>query len=174
MGYKETMSAIRTASIADIENLYSLTSDENHITEKDYFERALAEQDQGSREIIIIEDDNKLAGYCQYQRRPQYQPFRSMDIPEIQDLYIHPDHRQKGLATALVEFCCRKAKEEQAHIIGIGVGLYKNYGKAQKLYVKLGFEPDGGGIVYERKPVMPGKACRIDDELCLMMIKTLD
>lgn len=165
---------IRIAAQKDVDALKRLTSDENHVKEYNYFERCLEEQAQGSRELILIFENGNLAGYCQYQRRPQYQPFRSLQIPEIQDIYIHPDYRLKGLATQLIEHCVTKAKDEENALIGIGVAVSSSYGKAQKLYFKMGFAPDGGGVVYERKPVTFGQLCHVDDELCLMLIKRLD
>lgn len=168
-----SMSQIRKATQEDIEALYSLTSAENHVKDEGYFERCFEEASNGRREFFIVEDDNNLAGYCFYQRFPRYQPFKSLGIPEIQDIYIHPSHRQKGLATALIQACIDEARKEQKDIIGLGVGLTSNYGKAQKLYVKMGFEPDGAGAVYERENVRPGALYKMDDELCLMMVKPL-
>lgn len=172
-GYKYHMSAIKTATQSDIQALYSLTSAENHVKDNQYFERCLLEQENGTREVLLILVKENIAGYCQYQRNPRYQPFRSLGIPEIQDIYVHPDYRRNGLATKLIEACIDKAKSEAHDLIGIGVGLYSNYGKAQKLYFKMGFEPDGGGVVYERETVSFGQLCPVDDELCLMMIKPL-
>lgn len=168
------MNLIRIATHEDISALYSLTSSENHIKDNQYFETCLEDQANKSREVLMIYDGEQLAGYCQYQRNPRYQPFRSLKIPEIQDIFIHPLNRQKGLASKLIEFCCVQALNEGHDMIGIGVGLYSNYGKAQKLYFKMGFEPDGGGIVYDRQTVSFGQVCPVDDELCLMMIKKLN
>ncbi|PZP56897.1 MAG: N-acetyltransferase [Micavibrio aeruginosavorus] len=168
------MTEIRKAASDDLAMLYRLSGVENHVTESGYFERCLQEQESGSREVMLIFKGGDLAGYAQYQKNPQYQPFRSLGIPEIQDLYILPDFRRNGLAVELIKYCENKALSEGHDMIGIGVGLYSNYGKAQRLYVKMGYEPDGGGIVYERKAVMPGQLYKVDDELCLMMIKRLN
>lgn len=165
--YKYHMIEIKTALLSDVEALRPLSNEDG------YFERCLEEQAKGHRELILILKDGVLAGYVQYQRKPQYQPFRSLGIPEIQDLYVLPEYRQNGLATKLIIHCEEKALSENHDMIGIGVGLYSNYGKAQRLYVKMGYEPDGGGIVYERNSVMPGQLYKVDDELCLMMIKRL-
>jgi len=167
------MKLIRTAETRDIEALYSLTSRENHVKDNSYFQRCLEEQAAGTREIFLIFEGEKIAGYCQYQRNPQYQPFRSVGMPEIQDVYVDPDRRMIGLGSDLIRYCCKKAMSEGKVLIGIGVGLTSNYGKAQRLYVKMGFEPDGGGVVYDRKTVSFGQLCPVDDELCLMMIKKL-
>lgn len=164
---------IRKAAPKDIQTLYTLTSRENHVKDNDYFERCLNEVTQKKREFFVVEKDNRICGYCFYQRFPRYQPFRSLSIPEIQDIYIHPDFRQKGMASALIRHCEGQALAEGRDMIGLGVGLTSNYGKAQKLYVKMGYEPDGAGAVYERETVRSGSLYKMDDDLCLMMVKRL-
>lgn len=167
------MIEVRKATPEDIQTLYSLTSMENHVKDNDYFHRCLDEVLQGKREVFVVEQESRICGYCFYQRFPRYQPFRRLSIPEIQDIYIHPDDRQKGLATLLIGKCEEQALSEGKDMIGLGVGLTSNYGKAQKLYVKLGYEPDGAGAVYEREAVRAGQLYKLDDELCLMMVKRL-
>ena len=168
------MTAIRCATADDLESLYKISLEEPSNKEEGYFERCLDEQKAGKRDVFVICDDTDVQGYCHYQRFPGYQPFRSMGIPEIQDLYVRPAARRNGLAARMIEYCIQQARNEGHDLIGIGVGLCSNYGKAQRLYVKMGFEPDGGGIVYDRKAVMQGQMVRADDELCLMMIKRID
>jgi len=55
--------------------------------------------------------------------------------------------------------------------IGIGVGLYKDYGCAQKLYVHLGYVPDGYGVTYKYQPVVPGNSYPVDDDLVIWLKK---
>ena len=40
----------------------------------------------------------------------------------------------------------------------IGVGLYNDYGRAQKLYVHLGYVPDGHGVTYAYQSIVPGES----------------
>ena len=58
-------------------------------------------------------------------------------------------------------------------VMGIGVGLYPDYGPAQRLYAKLGYRPDGRGIAYNERTVAPGETVRLDDDLVLWMTKPL-
>jgi hypothetical protein len=53
------------------------------------------------------------------------------------------------------------------------VGLYADYGTAQRMYVRRGYIPDGRGILYELKEVPPGEMIRVDDEAILMFSKPL-
>ncbi len=111
--------------------------------------------------------------YVLYTRTPRYKPFQRLNIPEIQDLNVHPDHRQQGLARAMLAKCEAKAKEEGCDMIGLGVGLSQRYGPAQRLYCQSGYLPDGAGLVYDGVPVALGEARPNDDDLCLMMVKAL-
>lgn len=56
--------------------------------------------------------------------------------------------------------------------VGIGVGLYQDYGAAQRLYFRLGYSPDGRGITYKCKSVTPGESYPVDD-LILWLRKKL-
>ena len=65
------------------------------------------------------------------------------------------------------------AIEEGYHQIGIGVGLYRDYGPAQKLYFQLGYIPDGNGITYKGLMTTPGQTYPLDDDLLLWLVKPL-
>ncbi len=58
-------------------------------------------------------------------------------------MWISAEHRGKGFGKKLVLYLEKMAQQENHKQIGIGVGLYKDYGRAQKLYVHLGYVPDG-------------------------------
>lgn len=153
--------------------VHEFLSTEGEKRDSGYLSQTLMEQEQGLREFYIIYHNSVAAGFCQYNRRPKYQPFRSLKIPEIQDLFIGSIMRQQGLATVLIRHCEEKARGEGHDLIGIGVAVSASFGKAQRLYTKLGYQPDGAGVVYEREAVRPGQSYPVDDELCLMMIKDL-
>jgi hypothetical protein len=55
--------------------------------------------------------------------------------------------------------------------VGLGVGLYTDYGAAQRLYVRRGYVPDGRGLSSNNRPVKPGTYIRVDDSLVLMMTR---
>lgn len=114
-----------------------------------------------------------IVSYAFYNRAPRYKPFARLDIPEIQDLNTHPDHRGQGLATRLVAACEDLARDEGRDMIGLGVGLHAGYGPAQRLYCKLGYLPDGAGLVYDAQFVDFDVAKPNDDDLCIMMVKSL-
>lgn len=164
---------IRTAKHSDIPDLERIALAVSSRKEPGYFERCLCEQEEGRRTVLIGETLSCAAAFGMLNRAPTYAPFRHAGIPEIQDLNTDLAFRRRGLATALVAACETLARTEGCTHIGIGVGLYAGYGAAQQLYIRLGYTPDGAGVVYDSIPVAPGEIRPIDDDLTLMMIKAL-
>jgi hypothetical protein len=56
---------------------------------------------------------------------------------------------------------------------GIGVGMYPNYGNAQRLYVLRGYVLDGQGLTYRNAVLPPMMAATNDDDLALFFTKKL-
>lgn len=141
-----------------------------------YAARCMAEQAGGRRRIFTAateEGKGTPAGFAMLNLYPRYRPFQLMEIPEIQDLFVLPDFRSRGIGRALIAACENAARQSGAKEIGIGVGLHSGFGAAQRLYVSMGYVPDGNGIVYDRQSVAPGSFRAVDDDLCLMLCKAL-
>ncbi|MCB9989468.1 MAG: GNAT family N-acetyltransferase [Rhodospirillales bacterium] len=160
---------VRKALSADIPALETIKPR----NETGYFERCLREQEEGKRETFIAALDGRTVGYGFLNWRPHYALYKKLHIPEIQDLNVLPDFRRCGVASAIIDVCEALATEKGCEVIGISVGLYKDYGPAQRLYVKRGYIPDGYGVTYDRETVMPGEVRPVDGDLCLMMVKSL-
>ncbi|MBI1257676.1 MAG: GNAT family N-acetyltransferase [Chloroflexi bacterium] len=167
------MVAIRQAKDEDLEALNGLIATLGFHKESGYFERCLAEQAEGRRLVFIAAVDENDVAYGMLNLHPQYTLYRKLGIPEIQDLNVIPAARRRGVATALIDHCENLVRERGGDQVGISVGLYADYGPAQRLYIKLGYVPDGYGVTYDRAAVTPGEIRPIDDNLCLMMVKTL-
>ena len=60
---------------------------------------------------------------------------------------------------------------EGSSVVGLGVGLYADYGTAQRMYVRRGYLPDGAGVVLGGVSVPPGTLIRLDDDPVLMFTK---
>lgn len=164
---------VRTADASDLVLLDGLARAHDY-REPDYFTRCLNERDAGRRRIFVAETPDKQgAGYVMLNRLSRYQPFRSLKVPEIQDLFVRPEYRRQGTGRALIDACEQAARHEQNTMIGLAVGLHAAYGAAQRLYVRMGYLPDGFGIVHDCEPVKPGEYRPVDDHLCLMMVKDL-
>lgn len=167
------ISSIRQMVQSDIPTLLDMTGTGAHFIEPDYFETALKEQQDGKRIVLLGFSCDKLVGYVHLNFFPQYAPFLRLNIPEIQDLFVHPDARRQGIGRSLIKACEDIAKERDATDIGIGVGVTGSFGAAQRLYTQLGYVPDGAGAVFERIPVSTGDVRPIDNRMCLMLVKSL-
>jgi len=132
----------------------------------------LQEQEQGLREVFVAFYEGAFAGHVNLILNPPYQSFSDQGIPEISDLIVLPKFRQKGIATALMDLCETTAKNQSDHC-GLGVGLYKDYGPAQSLYMKRGYQLDCLGATTHLKPVKPGTDVFVDDDLLIWLVKKL-
>jgi ribosomal protein S18 acetylase RimI-like enzyme len=134
------------------------------------YQQYLKEQENNQRCIWVARNGNNFVGYVTLKWHSDYQPFASQSIPEINDLNVFPRFRQQGIGSWLLDMAEAEASKISP-CVGIGVGLYADYGNAQKLYVKRGYVPDGGGVTYKNKLVEPGDTVRVDDDLVLWLIK---
>lgn len=145
-----------------------------HVSESDYFQTSFEEQQADKRIVFLAFVGAELSGYVHYNRHPKYQPFRSLNIPEIQDLYVASAFRRRGIGEALVRACENQSRQEECSDIGIGVGVGSEFGAAQRLYMRMGYLPDGAGVVFDREAVSVGEVRPVDDRLCLMVVKSLE
>ena len=83
----------------------------------------------------------EVAGYLTVDWQPAYPPFRQEGIPEIQDFNVLPPLRRRGIGGRLMDEAERRIAE-RASVAGIGVGMFGDYGAAQRMYVKRGYVPD--------------------------------
>lgn len=173
MNNKDHHIDIRQASEDDLSALSTIGAVLQPVKTKSYFRRCFQEQENNKREVFIARLNGTDVGYVMLNRQPKYSLYNKLSIPEIQDLNVIRDARQKGAATALIRHCEDMARQEGYTDIGISVGLHASFGAAQRLYVKLGYIPDGYGITYDRKTVAAGEFHAVDDNLCLMMVKAL-
>lgn len=164
---------IRQAWYEDIRIFRDIADAMKSAKAPDYFENAFAHQDAGERLVFLLEYDEEVCGYCMLSWSPKYGHYRAIGCPEIQDLNVLPAFRKKGIASAMITHCEDLARDKGHTQMGISVGLTPRYGAAQRLYVKLGYVPDGHGVTCDRKSVAHGEFRSIDDDLCLMMLKTL-
>ena len=93
-------------------------------------------------------------------------------ISEIMDLNVLPAFRKQVVGSKLLDVAEEMASTKTGQV-GIGVGLYGDYGSAQRLYVKHGYVPDGRGVTYNYQPITPGNKVALDDELVLWFVKRL-
>ena len=132
------------------------------------------EQEDKVRTVAVIEKDGEILGYGSLLRKPECPFFAQRNIPEINAIWIDEDYRRKGLGTALIKWIENLASQEDYKEIGIGVGLYRDYGPAQQLYFQLGYTPEGNGITYKGEATVAGQYFYpLDDDLLLWLVKPL-
>ncbi len=73
----------------------------------------------------------------------------------------------------ICEFPIEFKAKKYSSIIYLGVGLHKGYGKAQRLYIKRGYIPDGSGLWYKNKQLEQNEACINNDELIIYLSKKI-
>ncbi len=134
------------------------------------YQRYLAEQEEGRRLAFCAEWRGEFAGYVTLLWLSDYRPFAERQIPEISDLNVLPAHRRRGVGNALLDRA-ESAASARSPAVGLGVGLYADYGAAQRIYVRRGYLPDGRGIMYRNQPVEPGATIPIDDDATLMLTR---
>lgn len=134
------------------------------------YQRYLADQEEGRRLAFCAERHGEFAGYVTLLWVSDYRPFAERQIPEISDLNVLPAHRGQGVGNALLDRA-EHAASARSPVVGLGVGLYSDYGAAQRIYVRRGYLPDGRGIMYRNQPVEPGATIPIDDDAALMLTR---
>lgn len=138
----------------------------------DYYIRCLEENRDGKRITLMAFYGDSLAGCCHLIYTSKYPFFMNENIPEINDLSVFPEYRGKKIATRLLDELEQTASRTYKQI-GLGVGLYRDYGNAQRMYVKRGYVMDGNGLTYNNVQVQPGQTVRVDDELVIYLVKQL-
>lgn len=130
------------------------------------------EMELGVRDVLIAELDGQFAGYVTILWTSEYAPFRERGIPEIVDLNVLIRYRNCGIASLLLDEAEKRIRLI-SKFIGIGVGMFHDYGAAQRLYVKRGYVPDGKGIWTKDRHIGYGETVVIDDDVALYLIKEL-
>jgi GNAT superfamily N-acetyltransferase len=124
--------------------------------------------------VLLVEQETEVLAYGSLLWNSAYPPFRAASIPEVNDLVVAEGSRQRGVGTQLLRALEQTALPAGFTQIGVGVGLYDDYGPAQRLYVLLGYVPDGRGVTYRDAHVSGGATVQVDDELVLWVVKLLD
>lgn len=136
----------------------------------EYIERCWSGNQSQERTTFLALYNGAFVGWGHLVYKPGYSFFVKNGIPEIQNFDVIPPYRKRGVGSQLIDAIERFAFDTY-EVIGIGFGLYADYGTAQRMYVKRGYIPDGRGIMYDNLPVAPGSLVRADDNLALYLIK---
>jgi GNAT superfamily N-acetyltransferase len=102
---------------------------------------------------FVWHEDGRVIGNASIQRNATRR-----DTWIIGNVATHPDHRGRGIATAVTEACVRLATRRGARFVALQVVADND--PAFRMYRTLGFQPVGDVIHYRRPPVrtMPVEA----------------
>lgn len=135
-------------------------------------EKYFREQSEGKRRVFVCETEGRPAGYLTLLPEAPCGPYKGMGIPEVVDFNVLIEERGNGFGWALMD-AVEAAAKETAGAICLSVGLYRDYGRAQRMYVKRGYIPDGTGAWYDGRNLDPYEDCCNDDDLVLYFSKKL-
>ena len=108
----------------------------------------LKEQEASKRDVLVAEYKDSPAGYLTLVPNAAKGPFAGQNIPEIVDFNVLPQYRRLGIGNHLMD-CVEEVAKSKSNQITLGVGLYGDYGSAQRMYAKRGYIPDGSGLWYD-------------------------
>ena len=95
-----------------------------------------------------------------------------LSLPEIQDVFVRPEHRRRGIATALTRAAEEQARSRQQERITLSVSQDGNE-PARHLYERLGYvAADHAPVRVVGEIMLRGRPFAVDDTL-VYLIKTL-
>lgn len=140
----------RKATIQDINQLTELFNSYRVFYRKEAaFEQAkefLTERmNNNDAEIFVAENDKQLTGFVQLY--PLFSSTRMKKLWLLNDLFVNPDFRSKGISIGLIE----KAKElvKESNACGMFLETEKTNTIGNNLYPKTGFKLNEGSNFYE-------------------------
>ncbi|GHO46042.1 GNAT family N-acetyltransferase [Ktedonospora formicarum] len=146
------------------EQVYPVHPEEAHLH--------FAGHEQGQADTFLAWNAESLAGYLTIRWQSNYPQFRQQNIPLIHHLGVFPQFQRQGIASQLMD-AAEQLISTRATQAGITVGLFDEYGPAQRLYAKRGYIPDGRGACQGQHPLKQGEAVTVDHDLILWLAKDL-
>ena len=114
---------------------------------RERFER----QKTGELTYLIAWINNKPTGHASLEWQGKSHKALSSIVggcPNIDDLFVHPDHRSSGIGTLLLQTSEKSANDRNYTQIGLGVSIDNI--RARTLYEKLGYKDIGAGDYIDR------------------------
>lgn len=161
---------IRSMKQADVEALFAAFSQQGWDKPIEILRNYYIQQENGERKVVVAEVNGHVAGYVTLLPEAKAGPFAFKNVPEIVDFNVFIEYRKRGIGNKILDITEQLARESCCSVC-LAVGLYSDYGNAQRIYVKRGYIPDGTGVWYNDKQLEPYAPCRNDDSLLLYMKK---
>ena len=122
---------------------------------------------------LITMDGADIIGYVAIVWQSNYAGFRSRGISLVHQIAVAGPVRRQGVATLLMDAAEQLARDRGIATLGITVGLFDEYGPAQRLYGRRGYIPDGRGACRGQRPLSKGMQVTMDDDLIIWLTKEL-
>ena len=122
---------------------------------------------------LIATGDSDVVGYVAIVWESNYAGFRSRGIPLLHQIAVGGPWRRRGVATLLMDAAEQLARDRGIATLGITVGLFDDYGPAQRMYGRRGYIPDGRGACQGQRPLSKGMQVKMDDDLIIWLTKDL-
>jgi GNAT superfamily N-acetyltransferase len=135
--------------------------------------RYLADHAEPDGASLIAARGPDVIGYAGIVWESNFAGFRSRGIPLVHQIAVAGPFRRRGIATMLMDAAEQLARDRGIATLGITVGLFDEYGPAQRLYGRRGYIPDGRGACKGQRPLRKGAQVTMDDDLIIWLTKDL-
>jgi GNAT superfamily N-acetyltransferase len=122
---------------------------------------------------LIATSGCDAVGYVASVWESGYAGFRSRGIPLVHQIGVAEPWRRRGVATLLMDAAENLARDRGIATLGITVGLFDEYGPAQRMYGRRGYIPDGRGACQGQHPLSKGMQVSMDHDLIIWLTKQL-
>lgn len=163
---------IRRVRLEELPSVIDLFRTQVYVANPDEAEEHFADHALRGGETFLARDGENLAGYLTLRWESHNPAFRDNGIPLIHHLAVFEAYRRQGVATRLMD-AGEGLIATRASKAGITVGIFDEYGAAQRLYAKRGYLPDGRGVCLGNRPIKEGETHAIDHNLIIWMTKDL-
>jgi GNAT superfamily N-acetyltransferase len=135
--------------------------------------RYLADHVEPDGASLIATSGSDAVGYAAIVWESNYAGFRSRGIPLVHQIAVGEPWRRRGIATLLMDAAEHLARDRGIATLGITVGLFDEYGPAQRMYGQRGYIPDGRGACQGQCPLRKGMQVSMDHDLIIWLTKDL-
>ena len=171
--YQDEDLVIRNMEEADAQVFYDEYTTQGWHSEVEYYLMRIREQAEGKCVALTAVYQGHPAGTVYVYFTANDGPFKGKNWPIIVDFSVLQKYQRKGIGNRLMDVA-EQIAAQYADTVCLGVGLSREYGTAQRMYVKRGYVPDGSGVWYQDKQcVQYETVCTVDDDLVLFLSKTL-
>ena len=171
--YQDENLRIRDMEAADAQILNDEYTAQGWHPDIDYYRMRMREHAEGKCVALTAVYQGHPAGAVYVYFDAQEGPFKGKGWPVIVDFGVLMKYQRKGIGSRLMD-AAEQIAAQHADTVCLGVGLCREYGTAQRMYVKRGYIPDGSGVWYQNKQCIQYESvCTIDDDLVLYLSKRL-